>query len=59
MRGVTQPVAVTVGAVVPDGRRLTLEGTATVDRYAFGVTTAKGMTGRRLKIDLSVEAVAR
>ncbi|MEU6761889.1 YceI family protein [Streptomyces sp. NPDC046853] len=59
VRGVTRPVAVTVGAVVPDGRRLTVEGTATVDRYAFGVTTAKGMTGRRLKLRLTVEAIAR
>lgn len=59
VRGVTQPVAVTVRSVVPDGRRLTFEGTATVDRYAFGVTTAKGMTGRRLRIHLAVEAVAR
>ncbi|MGW6057090.1 YceI family protein [Streptomyces sp. NPDC055189] len=59
VRGVTQPVSVTVGAVVPDGRRLIVEGTATVDRYAFGVTTAKGMTGRRLKLRLAIEAVAR
>lgn len=58
VRGVTRPVAVTVGPVVLNGRRLTVEGTATVDRYAFGVTTAKGMTGRRLDIHLAVEAVA-
>ncbi|MFH8487213.1 YceI family protein [Streptomyces longisporoflavus] len=58
VRGVTRPIAVTVGAVVSDGRRLTAEGTATVDRYAFGVTTAKGMTGRRLKLRLTIEAVA-
>ncbi|GGV30286.1 hypothetical protein GCM10010277_13700 [Streptomyces longisporoflavus] len=58
VRGVTRPVAVTVGAVASDGRRLTAEGTATVDRYAFGVTTAKGMTGRRLKLRLTIEAFA-
>ena len=58
VQGVTQPLAVTVAAVVPEGRRLTVRGTATVDRYAFGVTTAKGMTGRRLKIQLAIEAVA-
>ncbi|MGW7066106.1 YceI family protein [Streptomyces sp. NPDC054855] len=58
VRGVTRPVAVTVGTVELEGRRLTVEGTATVDRYAFGVTTAKGMTGRRLDIHLAVEAVA-
>jgi hypothetical protein len=27
-----------------------------MDRYAFGVTKAKGMTGRRLKITLEVVA---
>ncbi|MEV8313945.1 YceI family protein [Streptomyces sp. NPDC059900] len=59
VRGVTRPVTVTVGAVVPDGERLIVEGAAVVDRYAFGVTTAKGMTGRRLKLRLTVEAVAR
>ncbi|MGW7270917.1 YceI family protein [Streptomyces sp. NPDC054864] len=58
VRGVTRPVAVSIGRVALNGRRLTVEGTATIDRYAFGVTTAKGMTGRRLKIQLSVEAVA-
>ncbi|MFI6088134.1 YceI family protein [Streptomyces sp. NPDC051218] len=57
VRGVTRPVAVSIGRVALNGRRLTVEGTATIDRYAFGVTTAKGMTGRRLKIQLSVEAV--
>ncbi|WP_367038923.1 YceI family protein [Streptomyces sp. Je 1-332] len=58
VRGVTRPVAVSIGSVALNGRRLSVEGTATIDRYAFGVTTAKGMTGRRLKIRLSVEAVA-
>lgn len=58
VRGVTRPVDVTVGAVLLNGRRLTVEGTATVDRYAFGVTTAKGMTGRRLEMELAVEALA-
>ncbi|MFI8872816.1 YceI family protein [Streptomyces sp. NPDC055243] len=59
VRGVTRPLDVMVGTITQDGPRLTVEGTATVDRYAFGVTTAKGMTGRHLKIDLAVEAVAR
>ncbi|MWA08946.1 YceI family protein [Streptomyces sp. BA2] len=58
VRGVTRPLAVSVGSVVLNGRRVTVEGTAIVDRYAFGVTTAKGMTGRRMKIRLAVEAVA-
>ncbi|MER6997664.1 YceI family protein [Streptomyces sp. NPDC000410] len=54
--GVTQPVAVTLGAVAHDEKRLTARGTATIDRYAFGVTKTKGMTGRRLKVTLEVVA---
>ncbi|MBQ0829876.1 YceI family protein [Streptomyces tagetis] len=56
VRGVTLPLAVTLGAVAQEGRRLTASGTATVDRYAFGITKAKGMTGRHLKITLDVVA---
>ncbi|MEU1816560.1 YceI family protein [Streptomyces roseifaciens] len=57
VRGVARPVVLTVGQVVADGSRLTLQATAVVDRYAFGVTHAKGMTGRRLRIALDVVAV--
>ncbi|WP_263172596.1 YceI family protein [Streptomyces sp. SCSIO ZS0520] len=56
VKGVTRPVAVTVGAVAVEGRRLTARGTATVDRYAFDITTAKGMTGRRLTLTLDIVA---
>ncbi|GAA4785310.1 YceI family protein [Streptomyces ziwulingensis] len=56
VRGVTQPVAVTLGPVVQEGERLTASGTTTIDRYAFGLTGAKGMTGRHLKIALDVVA---
>ncbi|MER7780305.1 YceI family protein [Streptomyces sp. NPDC096191] len=54
--GVTQPVSVTVTSVTREDRRITANGTATLDRYAFGVTKAKGMTGRHLKITLEVVA---
>ncbi|MFD3474635.1 YceI family protein [Streptomyces sp. NPDC058695] len=54
--GVTRPVDVTVESVAVEGRRLTVVGSAVVDRYAFGVTTAKGMTGRRLTVRLDVRA---
>ncbi|ATL25296.1 YceI family protein [Streptomyces formicae] len=57
VRGVTGPVAVSVDAITVDGRRLAVRGTATVDRYAFGLTKAKGMTGRRLRVELDVHAV--
>jgi polyisoprenoid-binding protein YceI len=56
VRGVTQPVLLTVDAVAQDGERLTARGTATIDRYAFGITTAKGMTGRRLQFTVNVVA---
>ncbi|MFE6131912.1 YceI family protein [Streptomyces sp. NPDC056437] len=54
--GVTQPIAVALGTVVQEGKRLTASGTTTIDRYAFGITKAKGMTGRRLKIAVDIVA---
>ncbi|WP_030418025.1 YceI family protein [Streptomyces sp. SCSIO 75703] len=56
VRGVTRPLSVTLGTVVREGGRMTASGTATVDRYAFGITKAKGMTGRHLTITLDVVA---
>ncbi|MFF2503734.1 YceI family protein [Streptomyces sp. NPDC058067] len=56
VRGVTGPVDVTVDSVAVDGPRLTVLGRAVVDRYAFGVTAAKGMAGRRLTVRLDVRA---
>ncbi|MFE7116628.1 YceI family protein [Streptomyces sp. NPDC057654] len=55
--GVTRPVVLTLGAMAVDGARLTVGATAVVDRYAFGMTKAKGMTGRHVNIDLEVVAV--
>ncbi|WP_058045804.1 YceI family protein [Streptomyces roseifaciens] len=57
VRGVARPVALTLSQVEADGSRLALQATAVVDRYEFGVTHAKGMTGRRLRIALDVVAV--
>ncbi|MEV6697314.1 YceI family protein [Streptomyces sp. NPDC051453] len=54
--GVSRPVDVTVESVTVEGRRLTVVASTVVDRYAFGVTTAKGMTGRRLTVRLDVRA---
>ncbi|MEU1800269.1 YceI family protein [Streptomyces sp. NPDC019937] len=54
--GVTRPVAVTLDSVAYAGKRITASGTTTIDRYAFGITKAKGMTGRHLKIALEVVA---
>ncbi|MET9667952.1 YceI family protein [Streptomyces sp. NPDC006475] len=54
--GATQPVAVALGTVAPEGKRMTASGITTIDRYAFGITKAKGMTGRHLMIALEVVA---
>ncbi|MFD6023360.1 YceI family protein [Streptomyces griseoluteus] len=54
--GVIRPIAVTLGTVAHEGKRMTASGTTTIDRYAFGITKAKGMTGRHLKITLEVVA---
>lgn len=56
VRGRSAPVDVTVESVREEGRRLTARGTARVDRYAFGITTAKGMTGRWTHLRLEVVA---
>ncbi|MGK5548240.1 YceI family protein [Streptomyces sp. URMC 127] len=57
VRGVTRPAVLTLTEVSADGPRLSVRASAVVDRYAFGVTHAKGMTGRRLRIALDVVAV--
>ncbi|MGC5015044.1 YceI family protein [Streptosporangium sp. DT93] len=56
VKGVTRPTVLTLGPVVTDDRCLRVRATTDVDRYAFGLTRAKGMTGRRLAITLEVTA---
>jgi polyisoprenoid-binding protein YceI len=56
VRGRTEPLDVRVDEVsVLDGR-LRLRASAEVDRYAWGVTAMRGMTGRRLRFTLSLSA---
>jgi polyisoprenoid-binding protein YceI len=56
VRGRTEPLDVRVDEVrVLDGT-LRLRATAEVDRYAWGITVMKGMTGRRLRFTLSLSA---
>jgi polyisoprenoid-binding protein YceI len=56
VRGRTEPLDVRVEEVrVLDGA-LRLRATAEVDRYAWGITAMKGMTGRRLRFTLSLSA---
>lgn len=53
---VTQPVVVTIGGVAGEGKRITANGTASIDRYAFGISKSKGMVARHLKITLDIVA---
>ena len=56
VRGRTEPLDVRVDEVrVLDGA-LRLRASAEVDRYAWGVTAMRGMTGRRLRFSLSLSA---
>jgi len=54
--GTTQPCDLDVTALEGEGTGLTATATTTVDRYAFGITAAKGMAGKRLGVELAVTA---
>jgi polyisoprenoid-binding protein YceI len=54
--GRARPLEVRIEAVRPEGSRLRVTATSVVDRYEFGITKMKGMTGRRLTIRLEITA---
>lgn len=56
VRGQTQPVSVVISSarVAEDGAAF--QATTTIDRYAFGITKGKGMTGRRLTLTFDIVA---
>ncbi len=56
VRGTTRPVDVRVVSLAPDGPGLRLRAQARVDRYEFGITAGRGITGRRLTLTLDVLA---
>jgi polyisoprenoid-binding protein YceI len=56
VKEVTRPVTLEVATVTGDEHTLTARTTTTVDRFDFGITTARGRTGRR--IDLTLDIVA-
>ncbi|GAT71410.1 yceI like family protein [Planomonospora sphaerica] len=56
VRGMTRPTVLALGPVITDDQCLRVRATTSVDRYAFGLTRAKGMTGRHLGITLEVTA---
>ncbi len=55
--GVTVPVEVIVDRITPELQGIRVQARAKhLDRYAFGVTGAKGMVGRHLDLNLDVYA---
>jgi polyisoprenoid-binding protein YceI len=56
VRGRGEPLEVRIDEVRVLGHRLQLRASAEVDRYAWGVTASKGLTGRRLRFTLSLVA---
>jgi polyisoprenoid-binding protein YceI len=56
VRGRTEPLDVRIDEVRVVDDRLLLRASAEVDRYAWGVTAMRGMTGRRLRFTLSLSA---
>jgi polyisoprenoid-binding protein YceI len=55
-RSVSAPVEFTIVDATTSGGELALTATATVDRYAHGITAAKGMAGRYLQLTAEVYA---
>jgi polyisoprenoid-binding protein YceI len=56
VKGVTQPVTLDVRSVTMVGPGFQARATARIDRYAFGVTAAKGMAARYLDVELNAVA---
>ena len=56
VRGVSRPVTLLIESVEAAGAGFRAQAAARIDRYAFGVTAAKGMAARHL--DISLTAVA-
>jgi polyisoprenoid-binding protein YceI len=56
VRDVSRPVTLAVGQAEPDGNGFRVRATARIDRYAFGLTAAKGMAARFLDIDVTAVA---
>jgi polyisoprenoid-binding protein YceI len=56
VRGTTRPVDVRVVSLAPHAAGLRLRAQARVDRYEFGITAGRGITGRRLTLTVDVLA---
>ncbi len=56
VRGVTKPVTLAIESVELAGQGFVARATTRIDRYAFGVTAAKGMAARYLDIVMTTAA---
>ncbi|MGA5900322.1 YceI family protein [Streptomyces venetus] len=54
--GVDAPLTFTVAKAEVHGDEITVQATATVDRYAHGVTKLKGMAARSLQLTATIRA---
>ncbi|MGX7824388.1 YceI family protein [Actinokineospora sp. 24-640] len=57
VRGETRPLPVRIESASVDGDQVVVHAAADVDRYEFGITAMKGMTGRNLALHLDLTAV--
>lgn len=56
VKGRPAPVELSVTDVTAEGTTLVFRASGTVDRYAHGVTTMRGMAARHLTVELAVRA---
>jgi polyisoprenoid-binding protein YceI len=56
VRGAGRPATLEIESVETIGRGFGVRATTRIDRYAFGLTAAKGMAGRFLDVDLTAVA---
>src|SRR5262249_44481412 len=57
--GIVRPVRLLIGSACVDPAGIRVSAKTVVDRYAFGVTAAKGMTGRLLDMTIEIAATAQ
>lgn len=57
VRGVTRPVQLRIGRVAAAGDAFVVEAQTRIDRYAFGITAARGLAGRHLRVSVHARLV--
>ncbi|MEV4187064.1 YceI family protein [Streptosporangium canum] len=56
VRGVGQPLSLTLLSVTSTDTLLMADATVTIDRYAFGLTKGRGMAARHLRVAIKIIA---